>query len=532
MAVIAISRETLAELEAPAAAAAPARKTSMQEPPPVEEAPGKPELELKMPSKHMQLDFSAMPGELGWKWAQALQHQQVRIPSITILRVYVGLYGSEKQANGEIFTGGLEQHIKKLDRALAADFPITIHVAHRSKEEGPETTIREPGWRGQVVLHPIGGFGDCAKFDAKRVIELANGLDVDLVHLHSPDHPLGVHLSKMIGDLGFAVTFHSQGGINKALQRNLRKDFKRTLDIFAQHLAAEGVMGGSFEFAKEMCMRLKGLWKRQDIKRVLYDLSVEKSQSRYASAGLVAISESAGVDFEGRPNLVLGVPIDANFFDPARVSEKRKAEVREDLGLNPDDLVLLCHARLSHLKGQDLLPQVMAEVAPRMLRPVKCIIIGPESDPGFRRKLKDEIMHYGMERHVRVFGTATQESIRDTLAVADLCVFPTLQEGLGATAMEALLMKVPVVSHRVGGVPEVVHDGENGILCRPGDIRAFAAAVVKLLRSPELRHEYGENGRAYIAGRYAAESLAHAYMQKVYLPQLLGKGRHKEDYFL
>ncbi len=73
------------------------------------------------------------------------------------------------------------------------------------------------------------------------------------------------------------------------------------------------------------------------------------------------------------------------------------------------------------------------------------------------------------------------ESVAPLLAAADLFLLPSQTESFGLSALEALASGVPVVASRVGGLPEVVRDGETGMLCPVGDVDAMAEAAIGLL---------------------------------------------------
>jgi glycosyltransferase involved in cell wall biosynthesis len=77
----------------------------------------------------------------------------------------------------------------------------------------------------------------------------------------------------------------------------------------------------------------------------------------------------------------------------------------------------------------------------------------------------------------------------------DLLVLPSKTEGWGLSLMEAMACRKPVVASRAGGIPELVREGIDGILVRPGDVRGLADAIIKLLKSPRLMSRMGRAGR-------------------------------------
>ncbi len=103
-----------------------------------------------------------------------------------------------------------------------------------------------------------------------------------------------------------------------------------------------------------------------------------------------------------------------------------------------------------------------------------------------------------------------RENVGDYLAAFDFLVFPSREEGLGSSVIDAMDYGLPVVASRVGGLPEVVFDGETGFLVPPGDPGAFADAVVRMAEDAALRRRMGEAGKRRAAA-YAPEAMIEAY---------------------
>src|SRR5262249_60540027 len=88
-----------------------------------------------------------------------------------------------------------------------------------------------------------------------------------------------------------------------------------------------------------------------------------------------------------------------------------------------------------------------------------------------------------------------QTAVAGCLGAAHIVAMPSLKEGLGVAALEAMAAARPVVASRVGGLAEVVVDGESGLLVPPGDPAALAAALASLALDPAARLRLGEAGR-------------------------------------
>jgi len=120
----------------------------------------------------------------------------------------------------------------------------------------------------------------------------------------------------------------------------------------------------------------------------------------------------------------------------------------------------------------------------------------------------------GLEQRAHDLGLARsclfvgyQEDVAPWYAICDVVVLTSASEGTPVTIIEALAAGRPVVATRVGGVPDVVEEGETGFLVRPRDTHALAERLEILARDPERRIAMGATGRERMLGRYAVERL-------------------------
>jgi glycosyltransferase involved in cell wall biosynthesis len=109
-------------------------------------------------------------------------------------------------------------------------------------------------------------------------------------------------------------------------------------------------------------------------------------------------------------------------------------------------------------------------------------------------RLEALVGELGLESNVRFLGV--RSDVNRVLASLDVAVSTSKREGSPLAVMEYMAAGLPVVATSVGGVPDIVADGDTGILVPPDDVAALAEAIARLLRSPELRREMGEAGRA------------------------------------
>jgi glycosyltransferase involved in cell wall biosynthesis len=175
---------------------------------------------------------------------------------------------------------------------------------------------------------------------------------------------------------------------------------------------------------------------------------------------------------------------------------------------------LLAVGRLVEKKGYPVLVEACALLKQRGTD-FRCEIIG---DGPLDAELRRQIDSLGLSAEVELAGSRTQPEIRRSLSAASVFVLPCVEEKSGGMDIlptvitEAMAAALPVVSTRLAGIPEMVIDGKTGFLVAPGDPRAVADAVQKLLSNSGEARAMGAAGRRY------AESI---FSESVTVPQLL-----------
>ena len=489
-----------------------------------------PKPELVIRRADLQLDFSYLPGEIGEEFSEVLGHRIIDAPPMTVIRVYDGVYGAAKDESGKLQTGGLQQCIRKLDRALVHSYPIEIHVVHRSYTDEAEFVIREPGWRGEIHVHPVKDFGSRPDAHSDYVRELSLRLPADIVHLHITDTRLAALVAEKSERTGLAVTFHNglvtdQCELSVSAVRST--DVQAMLEIVRKHLRSNGLFSGALEAAKEIVSKVqRRLFQTTPYASAVYDAAVgHADRSRFVAAGLCSVSSHSQIEFAERPSAVIGDPMDTAQFDPAAVTESRKQEIRRELAVGPETRVLLCHGRVHSLKGQHFLPAIAAELERISEADFKIVIVGPWHERTYVEDIHSRITELNVGHRFVILDGRPNEYVRDALAISDVMLFPTRIEALGGASIEAGLMKVPVVGHRVGGVPEVVVDGSTGYLLSIGDTAGMAERVSKLLADDQLRLSMGMRAREHCVDTFNSINVATRYVELVYGPQVVGATR-------
>jgi glycosyltransferase involved in cell wall biosynthesis len=120
-----------------------------------------------------------------------------------------------------------------------------------------------------------------------------------------------------------------------------------------------------------------------------------------------------------------------------------------------------------------------------------------------------QIDAWGLTQTVRLEGECPAEEVAARMREADLVAVPSRWEGCPYAVLEAFRVGVPVVATAVGGVPDLIRDGENGVLVPEGDAAALAAAILELLRDPARRRRFAESGRRVVTS-LTVEAMADA----------------------
>lgn len=203
-------------------------------------------------------------------------------------------------------------------------------------------------------------------------------------------------------------------------------------------------------------------------------------------------------------------------FDPDRIS---RAECRARLGLGEDEPTLALVAQISPHKGQSDAIRALALVRRRhpaarllLVGSVKFTSASTRFDNhGYQEELARLVDALGLRGAVSFLGE--RADVPELLAAADLLLVPSWYEPFGRVAVEAMMMRRPVIATSVGGVREVVTDGVDGLVVDPRDPEAWAQAIAALLDDPARRAQMGELGRqralrAFSPAGHAAAMLA------------------------
>lgn len=184
------------------------------------------------------------------------------------------------------------------------------------------------------------------------------------------------------------------------------------------------------------------------------------------------------------------------------VSADRADAVRKGLGITLDQIMVVNVARIAPFKALHILVQAAAILAPDF-PDLRVVIVG---DGPLRAEMEQLVNMLGVGDTVRFAGV--RRDIPDVLAAADIFALSSSCEGLPIAILEAMAAGLPIVSTAVDGIPEVVLEGEVGLLCPPQDAQALADKLRRVIENPTLRQKMGEAARLRVNTVFSAQRMA------------------------
>ncbi len=243
------------------------------------------------------------------------------------------------------------------------------------------------------------------------------------------------------------------------------------------------------------------------VKKVLYRCG-ERVLSRFTSK-IITVSEALKNDliqnYKINSQKIISI---YNGIDTSKyLRDMDRTAARTKFGIKPDTAVVGTVARMAPQKGLNFLieaiPLINAKIC-QMDKPrnVTYIIAG---DGPLRPELESQAARLGVDDTVIFPGFV--EEIRELFACLDIFVIPSIAEGLSITTIEAMAAGLPVIASQVGGLPELVKDGETGFLVEPRNPEKLAEAVLRLLGDRDKCELFGQNARSFAGVRFNTEAM-------------------------
>jgi glycosyltransferase involved in cell wall biosynthesis len=291
---------------------------------------------------------------------------------------------------------------------------------------------------------------------------------------------------------------------------------KERFDVLHTHNPKPGLYGrvlGRLAGVPVVVNTVHGLYATPDDPRwkrgIVYGL--EAVASRFSDAELVQSAED--VELLGRLRIIprvklhhLGNGIDLARFDPSRFDRSKRAEIRQELGVGVDQILIGTVGRLVVEKGYPELFEAVGRLSDRYM----LVCIGPE-DPEKADALPPSLVDQAKESGVQFLGM--RNDVDRLYAAMDLFVLVSHREGFPRSAMEAAAMGLPIVATNIRGCREVVEDGVNGLLVPVRQPEALHAAILELGGDAGLRRRLGIQGRAVAAERFDGSKVVDMVME-------------------
>jgi glycosyltransferase involved in cell wall biosynthesis len=196
------------------------------------------------------------------------------------------------------------------------------------------------------------------------------------------------------------------------------------------------------------------------------------------------------------------------------------------LGVSPEEKVILCAGRLSKEKAQiDLVAAIAHLGKQRFDLALRVVIIG---DGPERERIAHAIQSAGLEKSVSLTGHL--KDLTPYYEAADVVAIPSLSEGSPNVLLEAMAFGVPIVATEVGGIPEIVTQGETALLVPPQDPAAMAASIARLISEPGIASGLARRAREKVETDYSPESRAKSLVgiyDEVYKRSMASVGKSR-----
>lgn len=231
------------------------------------------------------------------------------------------------------------------------------------------------------------------------------------------------------------------------------------------------------------------------------------------------IAEDKGVLTENTSVIHPGI------FSNEYKTDRSQTELKSKYNLDGHK-VLLYVGRLAKRKGvQEFVKSSLPEIVDRLEGLIFCVVGGDPEDSlmhkgNMRDVIKREADKQNIADHVRLFDWVERDVLLDMYALCDVFVLPAIHipgdmEGFGIVLAEANAAGKPVVSSRIGGIPDAVQDGKSAILVQPEDWKAFTKAILELLGDEVLRKEMGVNGQEFVSEELDWQVIGNKFLRTI-----------------
>ncbi|RMH60195.1 MAG: glycosyltransferase [Calditrichaeota bacterium] len=295
---------------------------------------------------------------------------------------------------------------------------------------------------------------------------------------------------------------------------------KHKIDVLHTHswgTLVEGIVAGKLARVPVIIHGEHGTFHKTGKRRTVQNIFWKKADHLLSVSAILArnLERTIGLPENAFDTIMNGV--DTDRFKP---DEQSRAEVRAELGLADDDVLIGTVGRTIKVKNHPLMIEAGRLLKEKKL-PFKMVIVGDSPMYNIREELERRIKDYQLED--RVFFTGNRDDVNRVMNAFDIFVLPSLSEGCSNVIQEAMATGLPVIASRVGGNPELVQEDENGYMFINDDAADFAEKLEILITDASRRKAFGKRSRQKALDRFSLEGMVHAY--ESYYEKALNKKR-------
>lgn len=225
----------------------------------------------------------------------------------------------------------------------------------------------------------------------------------------------------------------------------------------------------------------------------LYNFILQHSYTKPIKLKIIAQGSSNGID--------------TNHFNPAQIEAEQQKQLKQDLGIQPDDFVFVFVGRLVGDKGINELVEAFSQLNKNS----KLLLVGSseaELDPLELKTLKK------IENNPNILTVGFQKDVRPYFAISNALVFPSYREGFPNVVMQAGAMELPSIVSNINGCNEIIIEGENGIIIPVKNSEGLKTAMQKMIEDKNYYLQLKKNARKMIESRYEQKVVWAALLQE------------------
>jgi glycosyltransferase involved in cell wall biosynthesis len=214
---------------------------------------------------------------------------------------------------------------------------------------------------------------------------------------------------------------------------------------------------------------------------------------------------SAAIGYDSERISFIPNGVDAERFKP---DPGLRREVRAELGVSGDDAVVLCARRIVPKNGIIDFAHSLRFLGEQAANAVVVLTADASSSDSYERETIDAARKSLADSRLRLIGTVPNAQIRRYYVAADLAILPSLKEATSITGLEAMACGLPLLGTNIGGIPDLIDDEGTGLLVDPGDPRALAAALCRLIADPGWCRRLGAQAREKVLRSFTWKNVA------------------------